>query len=190
MISHRRRQEEKNRRSGRLAEKSLSFHCRSSSSEMISQLRRSKTAPDLLSGRSVVVTTSLEQVRPMKLTKVLLNVTIQGRVGAVQVLMAPESTVGDVVTAALLGTLRKVAVRSCRPPSPRDSTSITPSSAWNVSLNRKEHVMELGSRNFFLCPNTTMNDCGTTSSSSCAALADKGVVESGVNWLNFMDFML
>ena len=68
---------------------------------MISQLRRPKTAPDLLSGRSVVVTTSLEQVRPRKLTKVLLNVTIQGRVGNVQVLMTLESTVGDVVAAAL-----------------------------------------------------------------------------------------
>lgn len=97
--NHRRGHEEKNRR-GRLAEKSSSFHGRSPS-ETTSQLRRPKTVSDLLPSRSAVVTTSLEQQRPMKLTKLLLNVTVQGSVGAVQVLMTPESTVGDLVAAAL-----------------------------------------------------------------------------------------
>lgn len=98
--SHRRGQEEKYRR-GRLAGKSSSFHSWTSS-EAISELRRPKTVPDLLPSRSVCVTmTSSEQVRPAKPTKVLLNVTIQGSVGAVQVLMSTESTVGNVVAAAL-----------------------------------------------------------------------------------------
>ena len=40
------------------------------------------------------------EARP-KLTKLLLNVTVQGSVGAVQVLTSPESTVGDLIAATI-----------------------------------------------------------------------------------------
>lgn len=60
-------------------------------------------------------------------------------------------------------------------------------------LDRAEQVVELGSRNFFLCA-TTMgggsDGGGTMPSSSCATEADKAVTRSGFNWLKFMDFML
>lgn len=61
-------------------------------------------------------------------------------------------------------------------------------------LDREEKVMELGSRNFFLCPrkSKTTVDGGaanegsvTTSFASCSNQADK-VTKSGFNWLKFM----
>lgn len=100
--SNRRGQEEKNRR-GRLAEKASSFHG-GISTEEASQLRRPKTVPDLLPSRGLIQNTTPSSVvegRPIKLTKLLLNVTIQGSLGAVQVLMTPESTVGDLVATAV-----------------------------------------------------------------------------------------
>lgn len=95
---------EKNRK-GRLAEKALSFHAGSSmegkGGEML--LPRPRTVPDLLpSARQVLERISSNgELRPPKLTKLLLNVTIQRCLGAVQVLMSPESTVEDLIAAAL-----------------------------------------------------------------------------------------
>lgn len=99
--TNRRGQEEKNRR-GKLEEKASSFHGRSLT-EQAWQLRRPRTVPDLLPSRTLIATTSSSMVeaRSTKLTKLLLNVTIQGSVGAVQVLMTPESTVGDLIVAAM-----------------------------------------------------------------------------------------
>ncbi|EXB37423.1 hypothetical protein L484_003293 [Morus notabilis] len=190
--NHRRGHEEKNRR-GRLAEKSSSFHGRSPS-EPTSQLRRPKTVSDLLPSRSVVVTTSLEQQRPMKLTKLLLNVTIQGSLGAVQVVMTPESTVGDLVAAALCQYVKE----GRRPifPTVEPSRFNLHYSQFSLEcLDREEQVVELGSRNFFLCATTMGGGSdsgggGTAPSSSCATQADKAVTRSGFNWLKFMDFML
>ena len=104
--SHRRGQLEdrnQNRRGGggRLSERSSSFHGESPT-VVTSQMRRPKTLPDLLassgSRNSVGMMTT---DGPPKLTKLLLNVTIQGSVGAVHVVMSPESMVSDLVTAAL-----------------------------------------------------------------------------------------
>lgn len=191
--SHRRGQEEKYRR-GRLAGKSSSFHSWTSS-EAISELRRPKTVPDLLPSRSVCVTmTSSEQVRPAKPTKVLLNVTIQGSVGAVQVLMSTESTVGNVVAAAL-SQFVKEGRRPILPTTEPSRFNLHYSQFSLECLDREEQVMELGSRNFFLCP-TTVNGVtdsggvGMTSSSSCASQADIAVTKSGFNFLKFMDFKL
>ncbi|KAL0010904.1 hypothetical protein SO802_006012, partial [Lithocarpus litseifolius] len=52
-------------------------------------------------------------VRPpaVRLTKLLLNVTIQGNLGPVQVVMSPESTVRDLVTVAV----KIYAKECCRP---------------------------------------------------------------------------
>uniref|UniRef100_A0A5B7A3V3 DUF7054 domain-containing protein n=1 Tax=Davidia involucrata TaxID=16924 RepID=A0A5B7A3V3_DAVIN len=88
--------EEKNRR-GRLAEKASSFHGRSPGT-IGEKLLRPRTVPDLLSDRNVAGDSP--EGRP-KLTKLLLNVTIQRCLGAVQVVMSPESTVGDLIAAAL-----------------------------------------------------------------------------------------
>ena len=106
--SNRRGSEEKNRR-GRLAEKSSSFHCRTgltdsnTATSSPSQLRRPKTVPDLLPSRSLVVveTTPSSSSSAKVMTKLLMKVTVQGSVGAVQVLIRPDSSVGELIAAAL-----------------------------------------------------------------------------------------
>lgn len=99
--SHRRGQEDRNHnRRGRLSERSSSFHSESPASNSL-QLRRPKTLPDLLSNSARNTSGMAFFDGPPKLTKLLLNVTIQGSLGAVQVVMSPESTVGDLVTASV-----------------------------------------------------------------------------------------
>ena len=97
--THRRGHEEKNRK-GRLAQRSSSFH---SGIPMTmapqAELRRPKTLPDLLSGRRSV--SGLSPEGGPRLTKLLLNVTVQRSLGPVQVVMSPDSTVGDLIAAVL-----------------------------------------------------------------------------------------
>lgn len=98
--THRRGQEDRNQnRRGRLSERSSSFHSESPTSNSL-QLRRLKTLPDLLSSSRNPAGMAFSD-GPPKLTKLLLNVTIQGSCGAVQVVMSPELTVRDLLTAAV-----------------------------------------------------------------------------------------
>lgn len=62
-------------------------------------IRRPKTVPDLLSYRNnlLPVTEGLPRQPP----KLLLKVTVLGSLGPVQMLMKPESTVGDLVETAV-----------------------------------------------------------------------------------------
>lgn len=106
--SHRRGHDDRNqnRRGGRLSERSSSFHGQSPMAAT-SQMRRPKTLPDLLghgSSRNSLggaTAIALPSDGLPKLTKLLLNVTMQGSVGAVQVVIPPESTVNDLVAAAV-----------------------------------------------------------------------------------------
>ncbi|TQE13272.1 hypothetical protein C1H46_001079 [Malus baccata] len=190
--SRRGQQEEKNRRPRPLSDRSSSFH--GQFSEMATQqLRRPKTVPDMASFRNAVGTTaSSMELRP-KLTKLLLNVTIQGSVGAIQVVMSPELTVGDLVAAAV----RQYGKEGRRPilPSVEPSLFDLHYSQFSLeSLDREEKLMELGSRNFFLCPNAKAVGGGggggaTASSASCSKEAEK-VSRNGFAWLKFMNFML
>ena len=114
-------QEEKNRRGRLLSERSSSFHGQmlSGASKVTPQLRRPKTVPDMFLYKNTVgTTTPSPELRP-KLTKLLLNVTIQGSVGAVQVVMSQESTVGDLVAAAV----RQYEKEGRRPIVPSDDPS-------------------------------------------------------------------
>ncbi|THG14504.1 uncharacterized protein LOC114272384 [Camellia sinensis] len=191
--SHRRGQEEKNRK-GKLAEKASSFHGRSGGA-MGEQLIRPRTVPELLVSKSVVGGGVVAEGRPLKLTKLLLNVTIQRSLGAVQVIMSPESTVGDLIAAAM----RQYVKEGRRP-----ILSSTDSSSYGLhysqfsleSLDRDERLMELGSRNFFLCPTSGGGgssssgssgsvECGVaTSSTSCSKQAEKAT-KIGLPWLKF-----
>lgn len=171
----------KNNRRGpesiRRSQKSSSFHGRVPAMMPAVQLRRPKTLPDLHPNQAVV--TVSPEARP-KLTKLLLNVTIQGSVGAVQVVMSPEQTVVDLVAA----TVRQY-VKECR----RPNLPATDASGFDLhysqfsleSLEKSKKLMELGSRNFFLHPTKT------TSSSSCSKEAEKAS-KAGIPWLKFMDF--
>lgn len=81
----------------------MSFNGRTVVSPTAEKLRRPKTVPDLSSAmrNAAVNSPPKEEVKPKKLTKVLLNVMIQGSVGAVQVLISPELTVRELVSAAI-----------------------------------------------------------------------------------------
>ncbi|XP_059314808.1 uncharacterized protein At4g22758-like [Lycium ferocissimum] len=186
-------EEKMNRKGKYLSEKSMSFH--GQSSEMITSelLRRPRTVPDLLSTSRLITNTgtSPEVKDKLKLTKLLLNVTIQRSIGPVQVLISLESTVQDLIAAAL----RQYSKEGRRPV----LTSSNPAdydlhySQFSLeSLDREEKLMGLGSRNFFLCPKTSKaNGAVTASSSSCAKQADKvTATKISLPWLKFMDFML
>ncbi|XP_022000499.1 uncharacterized protein LOC110898075 isoform X2 [Helianthus annuus] len=161
---------------GRLTDKAMSFHGRVSE-DMVGKLTRPRTVPELVSGRSVVMTERV-MTQP-KLTKLLLNVTVQRSLGPVHVLISPEATVGDLIASALRQYLKE-------------------------GLSRDAKLNELGSRNFFLCPKQSATIAGngsgqgepgacydgmTTSSSTCSKEAEKAT-KGGAGWLRFMEFML
>ncbi|XP_057466335.1 uncharacterized protein At4g22758 [Actinidia eriantha] len=191
--THRRGQEERNRR-GRLGEKAASFHGRSPAA-IGEKLTRPMTVPDLLACRSASAGgggSPAEGCR--KLTKLLLNVTVQRSLGAVQVVMSPESTVGDLIAAAL----RQYAKEGRRP----ILESADPSgfdlhySQFSLeSLDREQQLMALGSRNFFLYPKkpAPADESGgggggggvTTPTTSCSKQAEKAP-KIGLPWLKFL----
>lgn len=86
-------------RKGRLGEKASSFHGRIPETMAVAKFHRPRTVPDLFSGRTVAGVYTPE-IKP-KLTKLLLNVTIQRSLVPVMVIMSLESTVGDLIAAAL-----------------------------------------------------------------------------------------
>ncbi|KDP34370.1 hypothetical protein JCGZ_11253 [Jatropha curcas] len=199
--SNRRGQEPEKNRKNRLTDKASSFHGRIPVDVPEPRMRRPNTLPNLLGGRSVAG--MFTEARP-KLTKLLLNVTVQGSAGAVQVVMSPESTVGDLIAAAI----RQYTKEARRPIISGDASKfdLHYSQFSLESLDREEKLMELGSRNFFLCARKSKVNSGndsessssggglpTTSSpsgsSSCSKEAEKAS-KSGYPWLKFMDFML
>ncbi|KAL6537950.1 hypothetical protein OROHE_012237 [Orobanche hederae] len=196
---HRKGGPEKNKR-GKLSEKASSFHCKGDRvvSEM---LPRPRTVPDLLSGiRSGV--RSAEDVAalatPPKLTKLLLNVIIQRSLGAVRVVMPLEATVQDLIAAAL----RQYSKEQRLPVLPSKDASdfdLHYSQFSLESLDRYEKLVELGSRNFFLCHKkaaevvvaaaATAECIGALTTSRCSKEVDK-CSKKGSPWLKFMDFLL
>lgn len=191
-------QDPERNRKNRLTAKASSFHGKIPADIPEARIRRPKTLPDLLAGRNLPATAP--DVRP-KLTKVLLNVTVQGSVGAVQVLMSPESTVGELISAAI----QQYKKEGRRPIIAKDSRFDLHYSQFSLeSLDREEKVMALGSRNFFLCQKKSGTDgasCSsasggltTTSSAWCSKEVEKEVAKSngvGIHpWLKFMDFLL
>ncbi|KAK9061592.1 hypothetical protein SSX86_018774 [Deinandra increscens subsp. villosa] len=187
----------KNSKKGKLTEKAMSFHGHSAEQMVVTKLRRPRTLSDLNSGR--VSPSPTEAIRP-RLTKLLINVTVQRSLGPLQVLVSPESAVRDLIADAL----RLYSKEGRRPILP----SINPSgfglhySQFSLeSLDRDEKLIELGSRNFFLCPvqTATGNNGGEdggvgfdfsslTTSSSCSEEAEN-VTKTGAGWLRFINFL-
>ncbi|XP_071711346.1 uncharacterized protein [Rutidosis leptorrhynchoides] len=180
---------------GKLTEKSMSFHGRSAE-DMVGKLIRPRTVPDLISGRTVTSTDSVTISRP-KLTKLLVNVTVQRSLGVVHVLISPESTVGDLI-AAVLRQYVKEGRRPVFPSLDASGFDLHYSQFSLESLSPDEKLNELGSRNFFLCPKRPATIAGSSSgdrvgyggvpasTSTCSKEAEKG----GAGWLRFMEFML
>ena len=179
----------------RLTEKASSFHGKLPVEMCEARIRRPKTDPDLLGSAGRNLGVGFNEVRPLpqKLTKLLLNVTIPGSVGAVQVVVSPDSSVEELIAAAL----KQYAKEGRRPVIQSDATKfdLHYSQFSLESLDRDEKLMALGSRNFFLCPQRTKpagaesSSGGAVTTSSCSKEAEKPN-KGGFAWLKFMDFML
>ncbi|KAK4441260.1 hypothetical protein Salat_0460900 [Sesamum alatum] len=192
--NHRKVGQEKNKK-GRLSEKASSFHGKGAG-VVAEMLPRPRTVPELLAGRRAAVDEGVAQGRPPKLTKLLLNVTIQRSLGPVHVLMPPEATVEDLIAAAIRQYVKE-ARRPVLPSTDASAFDLHYSQFCLESLDREEKLMELGSRNFFLCPKRAAAEPtaesggaavspGTSNCSKEAGTATK----KGLPWLKFMDFLL
>ncbi|KAE8691699.1 histone deacetylase HDT1-like [Hibiscus syriacus] len=177
--SNNKRKESERSRRGRLSEKASSFHGRIPTMAP-AELRRPKTLPELLQEKA---TTTSSDVRP-KWTKLLFNVTIQGSLGAVQVLISPENSVGDLI-AASVKQYSKEGRRPILPPSDAALFDLHYSQFSLESLEREEKLMELGSRNFFLCTKTAALKDREKKTASCSNEAEN-VTKSSITWLKFM----
>ncbi|KAL1819039.1 hypothetical protein ACET3Z_013908 [Daucus carota] len=202
--NHRKKNEEKSR-------KASSFHGRAAETMAVAKLNRPRTAPDLFPGRRVAGVASPE-VKPTKLTKLLLNVTVQRSLGAVMVIMSPESTVGDLITAVL----RQYVKEGRRPileSTNCDDFDLHYSQFSLESLDKEEKLINLGSRNFFLCPkksdtmagirpgscskegelcprkSKTVDNCGGVRAAACSNEAEEEWMTQ-IAWLKLMELLL
>ncbi|XP_030522395.1 uncharacterized protein At4g22758 [Rhodamnia argentea] len=195
--AHRRGHEERNRKGKQLllSDKAWSFHGRSPAAmEAAKPLPRPRTVPDLLARKSLAQASAAAADEKPRLTKLLLNVALQGSVGPVHVVTTPESTVGDLIAAALR-QYRKEGRRPILPTADPSGFDLHYSQFSLESLDREEKLMALGSRNFFLCAKRPPTDGVTAAGSGGASPASCGkeaqeVSKNGFNWLKFMNFML
>lgn len=183
-----RNHQEKNKL-GKVSEKSASFHGRNSAFQPT--LRRPKTDPDLLSGRKSYI--PQPEASP-KLSKLLLNVTIERSLGVIHVVMSPDSTVGDLIAAAVRQYVKE-GIRPLLQATDPARFDLHYSTFSLESLDREERLMNLGSRNFFMCrSNKEVDHVGvakTTSSSSCASSCSKEADKDSKSthpWQKIMEF--
>ncbi|XP_010934683.1 uncharacterized protein At4g22758 [Elaeis guineensis] len=85
-----------------------------------------------------------------RLTKLLLNVTIERSLGPVHVVMPPENTVADLVREAVEAYVKE-GRRPLLPRTDPKAFDLHYSQYSLESLNPEEKLINLGSRNFFLC---------------------------------------
>uniref|UniRef100_A0A7C8Z5Q2 DUF7054 domain-containing protein n=1 Tax=Opuntia streptacantha TaxID=393608 RepID=A0A7C8Z5Q2_OPUST len=182
----------RNANAGRVCDKSVSFYGRGGGSTPAPEkIRRPRTLPDLMvreRNAASPVASPTASPKP-KLTKVLLNVTVQGSVGAVQVLMSPESRVRDLISSTLKQYLKE-GRRPVISGSSVDDFDLHYSQFSLERLDRDEKLEALGSRNFFLCTRKAVADGGVPVT-SCSTEADK-VTKLNPNpcpWLKFMSFL-
>ncbi|KAL5056191.1 hypothetical protein RYX36_036873 [Vicia faba] len=181
-------------RRGKLREKSYSFYGHTSATAATlatAKLRRPKTMPELVLDRKRAATT---EIFPRQPSKLLLKVTMMGSLGPVQVLITPESTVGDVIAAAVCIYIKE-GRRPILPSNEASGFDLHYSQFSLESLDRNEMLREIGSRNFFMCPKkigegeNNGEDCSVTASfGSCSREAEK--TSKGFGLLRCIDFLL
>lgn len=188
----------RNANAGRVSDKSVSFYGRGGGSlPAPEKIRRPRTLPDLMVRdrnvpSPVASPTAAASPKP-KLTKVLLNVTVQGSVGAVQVLMSPASRVRDLISVTLKQYLKE-GRRPVISGSSVDDFDLHYSQFSLESLDREEKLETLGSRNFFLCKRKVVADGGANGGvpvTSCSTQAEK-VAKLNPNpcpWLKFISYL-
>uniref|UniRef100_A0A7N0ZZ04 DUF7054 domain-containing protein n=1 Tax=Kalanchoe fedtschenkoi TaxID=63787 RepID=A0A7N0ZZ04_KALFE len=166
----------------KLKEKSSSFNGRTATMMGVRELRRPNTLPNLMSHETAA--------RPQQLTKLLLNVTVQGSVGALHVLTTSDSIVGDLILLAV-GQYTKEGRRPILPSTDPARFDLHYSQFSLDSLDRDEKLINLGSRNFFLCQRRVDDEAETASSHSvsCSEQVEKAA-KTSLPWLKIMNFLL
>ncbi|XP_073042351.1 uncharacterized protein At4g22758-like [Primulina eburnea] len=169
-----------------VSEMSPSFNVRDGGGGALEVLSRPRSVPDILDGKRVTGL-RFEDVaskgKPSKPTKLLLKVTIERILGPVQVVMSPEASVKDLISAVLLLYVKE-GRRPLLPSTDAADFELHYSQFSLESLKVEEKLIALGSRNFFLCRNTAAGIGGAPPTSSCSRAAKK----QGLPWLKFMDF--
>ncbi|CAI0413935.1 unnamed protein product [Linum tenue] len=124
-----------------------------------------------------------------RLNKLLVNVKIERSLGPVQVFMSPESRVKDLIKAAV-----EIYVREKRRPFLEENDPrrfrLHYSQFTFQSLEEEEKLVNLESRNFFMCsrpsPTTTSSSsAGCSSEDSETTVAFKTPFLS-INWIDFL----
>ncbi|KAK7341949.1 hypothetical protein VNO80_24890 [Phaseolus coccineus] len=190
--NHRNGQAEPHRR-GKLTNKSSSFHSNSLPPAAMSStpIRRPMTLPELLLDKNRAAAAA--EFVPRQPPKLLLKVTIMGSLGPVQVVMTTESAVGDLVAAAVNQYIKE-GRRPILPSNDPSQFDLHYSQFTLESLDKKEKLRDIGSRNFYLCPRKHGGGGGdggsTTPFASCSREADKTTKGGAFGWLRFMDFSL
>ncbi|KAK7346659.1 hypothetical protein VNO80_21182 [Phaseolus coccineus] len=113
-------------------------------------------------------------------SKVLVNVSMEKCVGAVQVVISLEDTVADLIKAAL-ASYKKEKRRPFLKNNDSKCYDLHYSSFALQSLKVDEKLMNLGSRNFFLCSKPM---------SSSYSEKDNMVIDSAFPWMVFVPLLL
>ncbi|PIA54776.1 hypothetical protein AQUCO_00900985v1 [Aquilegia coerulea] len=163
---------------GKLGEKSASLNSLNVAMENMGQRQKTQSEPDLFSCRKF--NGNLSEI-PRRPTKLLLNVTIERSLGAVQVVMSPELKVAELVTMAL----RQYVKEGRRP-----FLLTTDPASFNLHysqfslerLDKEEKLRNLRSRNFFMC-----NVTDIVGAQLCSNQVGKA---SKITIPRFMDFLM
>ncbi|XP_022738431.1 uncharacterized protein At4g22758-like [Durio zibethinus] len=119
----------------------------------------------------------------LRLTKLLLNVNIKSSLGPVHVVMLSENTVNDLIKAVI-----EIYVKEKRRPLLKETDpklfQLHYSQFSLESLKPEEKLINLGSRNFFLClkPSSSVTSCGSDKA--------KMASDSLFSFTKFIDFLL
>ncbi|KAK3041028.1 hypothetical protein RJ639_026825 [Escallonia herrerae] len=134
------------------------------------------------------LTPPLEAAGSRRTPKVLHKVDVQRSFGPVQVVISPECTVGDLIKAVI-----ELYVKEKRRPLLAETDSLCFELHYSQfslqSLKAEEKLLNLGSRNFFLCPkhsNAANASCSCSYSYSDEAKAE---ANSLFPLAKFMDFL-
>ncbi|EXC17848.1 hypothetical protein L484_023204 [Morus notabilis] len=134
-----------------------------------------------------------ETTSSRRLTKVLVKVTVERSFGAVQVVVPTEETVKDLIKEVL----KIYAAEKRRPLLPETNPhrfELHYSCFSFESLNEDEKVINLGSRDFFLClkrvdDNMIVNTVNVNTSCS-EEVTKEATNSSSFPWIKFMDLLL
>ncbi|XP_074564939.1 uncharacterized protein At4g22758-like [Curcuma longa] len=174
--------------------RAASFHHGSAAAPEHRQMRRPKTQPELLVLRGGASAASPSSSSPRRVpAKVLVNVAVQRSLGPVQVVASTDWTVGELAAAAL-GRYVREGRRPQLPAAGDPSAFELHYSQFSLEcLDPEEKLINLGSRNFFLClkldlvSGTMGSNSSSATAGSCSKQAEKA---TKISWLSFIDCLL